>query len=151
MTEQQQNENRSDDETTSSDKEKKNKKIGLCWSHEEDKRLLEAVKCYGEKRWVEVAKAVGTRSRKQCRERFVNHISPRIVKRPWTPEEDEIILKSYGIYGNKWSEIGRRLTGRTARSVRNRYRSLTSKQTLSCFNVVDKSFYEIIIGGSLWV
>ena len=139
------------DETfTSSEKEKKNKKIGICWTIEEDKRLLDAVQCFGEKRWVDVAKAVGTRSRKQCRERFVNHISPKIVKKPWTEEEDKIILSSYLIVGNKWSEIGRKLNGRTARSVRNRYRTLVAKQSLSCFNVVDKSYYSIIIGGSVW-
>ena len=131
-------------------KEKKKKKIGVIWSHEEDQRLLQAVEWYGEKRWVDVAKAVGTRTRKQCRERFVNHISPKIIKRPWTAEEDAIILKTYHHYKNKWSEIGRHLQGRTARSVRNRYRTLISKQRLSCFHVVDKSRYCIIIGEHTW-
>ena len=144
------NHNFIDESNTTSEKEKRIKKIGISWTCEEDKRLLEAVKNYGEKRWVDIAKYVGTRSRKQCRERFVNHISPKIVKKPWTHEEDQIILNSFGIYGNKWSEIGRKLNGRTARSVRNRYRSLIAKQNMSCFNVVDKSYYSVVIGGSIW-
>ena len=140
-----------DETNTSSEKDKRNKKCGISWTREEDQKLLEGVKTFGEKRWVEIAKFVGTRSRKQCRERFVNHISPKIVKKPWTPEEDKIILNSFHIYGNKWSEIGRKLNGRTARSVRNRYRSLIAKQSMSCFKVVDKSYYSVVIGGKIWM
>jgi hypothetical protein len=40
-------------------------------------------------------------------------------KRPWTPEEDALIIHWKSIYGNKWILIAKHLDQRTALSVRN--------------------------------
>lgn len=45
-------------------------------------------------------------------------------KRPWTPEEDEIIVKLRKTLGNKWTRIASHLDQRNATSVRNRWKTL---------------------------
>ena len=44
----------------------------------------------------------------------------RLIK-PWTAEEDEIILSQQKIVGNKWAYISRLLDGRTHNDVKNRW------------------------------
>ena len=50
---------------------------------------------------------------KQCRERWFNHLCPEVKKGEWTPEEDELITIGVKELGTKWSEIVKRLPGRT--------------------------------------
>ncbi|KAL7720709.1 Trichome differentiation protein GL1 [Entamoeba marina] len=131
--------------------QKKPRKKAKNWSKDEDNKLLTAVDILGDTNWVEIAKYVGTRSRKQCRERYINHVSPKIDKRKWTKEEDEIIMNTYQLVGGKWCIINRKLEGRTARSVRNRFKTLTSKlRTNSCFCVVNEVDYFVVNGGNPW-
>lgn len=93
------------------------------WSKEEDKRLMRvAQKCKGPKMfWRRIAESMQGRSGKQCRERYVNHLQPGIKHSEWTPEEDRTIYESYLELGRKWSDIARRLPGRTDNAVKNRY------------------------------
>ena len=44
-----------------------------------------------------------TRNRKQCRERWLNVLSPKLVKRMWTEYEDDKLCYLYHKYGSKWS------------------------------------------------
>ena len=46
------------------------------------------------------------------------------TKRPWTPDEVEIIIKKQKEYGNKWSIIANYLEDRTAISVRNKFKQI---------------------------
>ncbi|EDR24383.1 hypothetical protein, conserved [Entamoeba dispar SAW760] len=121
------------------------------WSIEEDRKLLDAVSKFGNSRWVEIAEFVGSRSRKQCRERYINHVSPMIDTSKWTPEEDYVIIQGHYKYLNSWSKIAKLLKGRTANAVRNRYHSLSSKIPTSktCF-VPSSSPYTVTYGGELW-
>lgn len=95
------------------------------WTVEEDSRLSDAVKKHGAKNWKYIAKLVGTKSDSQCVRRWKKVVSPELVKGPWTPEEDKIIIeevkKSESINSVRWSEIAQKLKGRIGKQCRERY------------------------------
>ncbi|KAL7713953.1 Trichome differentiation protein GL1 [Entamoeba marina] len=131
-----------------SDVSKKKRKKGTPWEIEEDHQLIEAVALFGTKHWVQIAQYIGTRNRKQCRERYINHINPSIDKKPWSEHEDFLVLQQYKLYGNKWGEINKSLKGRTARSIKNRYKLLEFKKKMSCFQEVPKDCYIVLEGNN---
>lgn len=96
------------------------------WSKEEDKRLSDAVKKYGAKNWKKIASEVGgSRNDVQCLHRWRKVISPELVKGPWTPDEDMIIMKAVRDAGDvnniKWCEVAAKLKGRIGKQCRERY------------------------------
>jgi hypothetical protein len=54
----------------------KPKSIKGPWSPEEDAELIDLVREHGPEKWVVIAQQLGTRSGKQCRERWHNHLDP---------------------------------------------------------------------------
>jgi hypothetical protein len=98
---------------------------------EEDEALRQIVAESGTRNWAAVAQRLNTsRNGKQCRERWVNHLSPDIKNiGPWTDAEDELLLRLRGVYGNRWAAIARFLLGRAENAVKNRfYNTLQRRQ-----------------------
>lgn len=69
------------------------------------------------------------RTSKQCRERWLHHLDPRITKKKFTAGEDEYILEAQAELGNKWSVIATRLPGRTENDIKVRWHALEKKVT----------------------
>lgn len=106
------------------------------WNSIEDEILLKIVSSRGAKAWSAIAKELNTmvhegsqvRQGRHCRERWYNHVDPELVKGLWKEEEDNFIIQQQIVMGNKWSEIARKMQGRTENSVKNRFKSLMRKQ-----------------------
>ncbi|KAL9644251.1 hypothetical protein ABK040_005712 [Willaertia magna] len=98
------------------------------WTEEEDKKLLDLVQNHGAKRWSFIAQGLPGRVGKQCRERYLNHLDPKINKKAWTEEEDAVIVEMHEKHGNQWAKISRVLEGRTANAVKNHWNSTLSKK-----------------------
>ena len=93
------------------------------WSSQEDEQLIHAITELKIKKWGDVAKCVPTRSSKQCRDRWFNHLAPELRHEPFERWEDEIILNRQKQIGNKWSTIAKELNGRSSSAVKNRWYS----------------------------
>lgn len=97
------------------------KKKKTLFTKEEDKRLIEAVKEYGDNNWALVASYVGNRTRRQCCERWRKFLCPNINVSSWTEEEDELLLAKYNQYGPKWALLRRYFNNRTDVNIKTRY------------------------------
>ena len=92
------------------------------WSKEEDQLILDNLpKDNSSINWKYIESKVMTRSSKQCRERYYNHLKVGIIKERWSEQEDKIIDEMQSKYGNKWVLISKNLHGRPPLAVKNRF------------------------------
>lgn len=99
---------------------------------------------------IAIAKEMGSRSGKQCRERWHNHLDPSsqsrsalsctrtsahisgfcstVNKGDWTPEEDALIQQMYAQFGSKWAEMAKHLPGRPDNAIKNHFNAQKQKK-----------------------
>lgn len=99
----------------------------LVWTPEEDERLTELVNEFGEHKWSAIARALGSKSSKQCRRRWKNALTMEAKTTTWTPEEDERLIQFHKEMGNKWTAISQRFGDRTDNAAKNRWHALCKK------------------------
>ncbi|KAK4056977.1 hypothetical protein OIO90_001877 [Microbotryomycetes sp. JL221] len=91
------------------------------WLPEEDERLISLVSQFGAEKWTAIAGDMLTRTGKQCRERWHNHLDPTINKTDWTAEEEQMIVELYEKFGSKWAEMAKHLPGRPDNAIKNHF------------------------------
>lgn len=89
------------------------------WSPEEDRKLLDSINLFGATNWVRISQSIGSRTPKQCRERYHQNLKPSLNRNPITPEEGQLIEELVNKYGKRWAEIARHLNGRSDNAIKN--------------------------------
>ncbi|KAI3982675.1 hypothetical protein MKX01_031549 [Papaver californicum] len=98
------------------------------WRPAEDEKLRELVERYGPHNWNTIAEKLQGRSGKSCRLRWFNQLDPTINRTPFTDEEEERLLQSHRIHGNRWAVIARLFPG-PAQNLINERNKYTTKHT----------------------
>lgn len=87
----------------------------------EDDKLRSIVQEVGENSWDVVSKRMGNRNQRQCKERWLNYLSPNVNFSPWTLEEDQKLENLHAEFGAKWVKIAQYFPSRTDTNIKNRW------------------------------
>jgi hypothetical protein len=94
----------------------------------EDEIIIDFAQRNGGKAWGGITEILPSRSAKQCRERWNNHLNPTINTEGWSGDEDRFILNFVKIYGTKWSQLAELIPSRTDNAIKNRWYGSISKR-----------------------
>jgi hypothetical protein len=75
------------------------KTASVPWTDVDDELLKDFVQSIGTK-WTLIGTKL-TRTGKQCRERWCNHVDPQVSHEPWTEAEDAVLLQAHVELGNQ--------------------------------------------------
>ena len=95
---------------------------------EEDNRLRALVQEIGMSNWTAIAEQMPGRNVRQCKERWINYLSPSLNTSPWTPDEDALLIAKQNELGSKWVQIARFFDNRTDAMCKNRFNVLRRRE-----------------------
>ena len=76
---------------------------------------------------------MNNRSVRQCRDRWTNALSGKVIKGEWSAEEDALLLKLFKENGSRWKSMEKFFPGRAQYDIRNHCKSIVN-QKLYAFN-----------------
>ncbi|XP_047960029.1 transcription factor MYB124-like isoform X2 [Salvia hispanica] len=111
-----------------SDASKQKERHIVSWSPEEDDILREQIRLHGTENWAIIASKFKDKTTRQCRRRWFTYLNSDFKKGGWSPEEDVLLCEAQKIFGNRWTEIAKVVSGRTDNAVKNRFTTLCKKR-----------------------
>ncbi|KAL9246406.1 hypothetical protein vseg_019945 [Gypsophila vaccaria] len=108
-------------------KSKEQRRI-VSWCQQEDDVLRELISKHGTHNWSVIASKFKDKTTRQCRRRWYTYLNSDFKKGGWSPEEDMLLCEAQKIFGNRWTEIAKVVSGRTDNAVKNRFSTLCKKK-----------------------
>ncbi|KAK9107705.1 hypothetical protein Syun_023716 [Stephania yunnanensis] len=100
----------------------------VTWTQQEDDILREQIGIHGTENWAIIAAKFKDKTTRQCRRRWYTYLNSDFKKGGWSPEEDMLLCEAQRIFGNRWTEIAKVVSGRTDNAVKNRFSTLCKKR-----------------------
>ncbi|KAK4423759.1 Transcription factor [Sesamum alatum] len=100
----------------------------VSWTQEEDDILREQIRLHGTENWAIIASNFKDKTTRQCRRRWFTYLNSDFKRGGWSPEEDMLLCEAQKIFGNRWTEIAKVVSGRTDNAVKNRFTTLCKKR-----------------------
>ncbi|KAF9625398.1 hypothetical protein IFM89_022383 [Coptis chinensis] len=100
----------------------------VTWTQQEDDILREQIGIHGTENWAIIAAQFKDKTTRQCRRRWYTYLNSDFKKGGWSHEEDMILCEAQKMYGNRWTEIAKVVSGRTDNAVKNRFSTLCKKR-----------------------
>ncbi|KAK4399781.1 Transcription factor [Sesamum angolense] len=94
----------------------------------EDDILREQIRLHGTENWAIIASKFKDKTTRQCRRRWFTYLNSDFKRGGWSPEEDMLLCEAQKIFGNRWTEIAKVVSGRTDNAVKNRFTTLCKKK-----------------------
>ncbi|CAM9565122.1 unnamed protein product [Chrysoparadoxa australica] len=91
------------------------------WTQDEDERLQQGVRDYGEANWKAIAMLVSTRNHTQCLQRWRKVLCPGLKKGQWTANEDAMLVALVSQGFKNWGQLATHMPGRTSKQCRERW------------------------------
>jgi hypothetical protein len=88
---------------------------------EEDNHLVELVEQFGLDSWPQLSRRMPGRNSRQCRDRWVNYLSPDICKGPWCAAEETLLCEKIIEFGHSWKKIAYFFKGRSEVNVKSHW------------------------------
>ncbi|KAL9325378.1 hypothetical protein ACSQ67_006023 [Phaseolus vulgaris] len=107
---------------------KKKERHIVTWTQEEDDILRERIGIHGTENWAIIASKFKDKTTRQCRRRWYTYLNSDFKKGGWSAEEDMLLCEAQKIFGNRWTEIAKVVSGRTDNAVKNRFSTLCRKK-----------------------
>lgn len=73
-----------------------------------------------------------SRTGKQCKERYFNHLDPDMEKLAWTLGENTVIRDMFPQFGTDWSLYIKFLPGRSNKAIKSRYHAMSPNNFQCC-------------------
>ncbi|XP_010527883.1 PREDICTED: uncharacterized protein LOC104805146 [Tarenaya hassleriana] len=107
---------------------KKKERHIVTWTQEEDDILRDQIKLHGTENWAIIASKFKDKTTRQCRRRWYTYLNSDFKRGGWSPEEDVLLCEAQRVFGNRWTEIAKVVSGRTDNAVKNRFTTLCKKR-----------------------
>ena len=102
-------------------------KIIRRFTSEEDERLKSLVHQYGESNWIRVSNKMPGRNSRQCKDRYLQYLSPEANRTPWTYEEEVLLEKLVAQFGTQWTRIALYFKGRPDSQIKNKWKTFQNR------------------------
>jgi hypothetical protein len=98
------------------------------FTEEEDAIIRHYYEDLNIKDWKIISTYLKNRTSKNCRDRYQNYLDPKIMNKPFSLEDEELLIELVAKYGKKWKTIASQMNNRSADSVKNKwYKNLKYK------------------------